>query len=287
MQDPAVPPSFQPPGCVAHSASQVGHLASGPAEGAAADRPPIPLTDDERSRAWRLAGYGTASDGHQAPVALWLIGPSAVGKSTLASAVAVDFGISQRSCEGDNGESPAYGLDAVAVDGVYFRDVHAGYQEWVTSSEWWTAYPTYKPVINEEKQALLRAAAGRRQHLVIPHTCLNLKKCVSIMNNLKDQGYTNHVLAVYGPKGEVARRGVARERREGKRYACSEYESSIAAFGPLVKLCNGRYRVVRVREQESSIPCASGTGHYAPFIREVMATGEGGSELDFTPEVQE
>jgi len=236
---------------------------------------------EERFAAWSAAGKDDATGVHEHPVALWIIGPSAVGKSTVAEEVGPDFGVMPKRvppADPNNGCA----LDAVLVDGEFFRRVHSEYQAWAKSKDWYEAYPTLKPVINNEKAEMLKASALERKHVVIPQTCLNLASCLNTQAELRRLGYTNHVLAVTAPREEVARRGRAREAEEGKRYAPSEYDHSIAAFGPMIAACNGRYTIVRAREPPRENGCRR-------LLREVLSTGvggaDGGCEPDLSPEL--
>jgi len=273
--DDATPDS----GSGSSSASTAAHDDSerGVAVGQAAE-PAGPLvevfTPEERAAAWCRAGKDNATCGHERPVALWIIGPSAVGKSTIAHELGPEFDVPPTKSR-LAGSRRGHGHDAVLVDGEFFREVHSTYQEWAKSACWVDAYPKLKPVINKEKQEMLEAAARGRQHLVLPQTCMNLPKCLGTMADLARSGYTNHILAVTAPRDEVARRGLAREVEEGKRYAPEEYDRSVAAFGPLIAACNGRYQVVRAVEP----PLDSAEEGRRTLLREVLASGAGGPDV--------
>lgn len=247
----------------------------------------LEFTDEERREAWNLSAFDTATR-QDRPVALWIIGPSAVGKSTLANELAPELGIpllrpgtGRPSILASSSDTKSV-LDAVIVDGHFFREVHSTYKIWSKSADWASAYPALKPLINKEKQELTKRAADERKHLVIPQTCLNLSKCLSEVQELVTCGYTNQVLAIFAPREEVARRGHAREQATGKRYAPSEYEHSMAAIGPMIAACNGEYRLVRSIEQVS--PPASEM-LVRQLSSEVLARGLCGSEPTLPTEV--
>lgn len=195
-------------------------------------------------------------------MALWIVGPSAVGKTTLSAELAPAFGISMRL---------AGVPDAVLVDGEFFRDAHAAYKKWAKSPEWAQAYPAMKPLINDEKDGMLKSAARERRHLVIPHTCLDLDRCLADVRHLQGAGYQNHVLAVVAPREEVARRGQERAKLSGKRYAASEYPRSIAAIRPMIAAANGRYQLVLATELNS------GDGQHLGHTD--LASGDAGDQV--------
>jgi len=237
---------------------------------------PQGFTEEERQAAWAASRFGSATAGHARPVALWIVGPSAVGKSTLAAQVAPNFGIPMSATWSE--ASAEVDLDAVVVDGAFFREVHATYQRWVKSADWAAAYPAMKKVINHEKDELLRAAARHKKHLIVPQTCLNLNACLSMMRELAQAGYTNHVLAIVAPRDEVARRGRAREREDGKRYAPWEFDASIAAVGPMIAASNGRFQVMRAVQPGAP----SGVRR---LLGVELASGSGGQEVRLQEDV--
>mmetsp|Transcript_37420 Transcript_37420/g.79368 ORF Transcript_37420/g.79368 Transcript_37420/m.79368 type:complete len:338 (+) Transcript_37420:369-1382(+) len=237
------------------------------------------LSDAEKKEAWRLSGYEVAKSGHSRPIALWIVGPSAVGKSTLAHDIASSFGIGtlntevQESSESDAEPSPNY--DAVFVDGEFFREVWSLYSEWAKSSDWASAYPTLKKTINKAKKEMLSEASRERKHLIMPHTCLDLGDCIKTASDLEAAGYINHVLAVSAPREEVAERGRERERKTGKRYAPGEFDHSVAAFGPMIAACNGRYEVLYLTKGDNGdVP----SGPKRKLQRELVASGDCGLE---------
>lgn len=248
---------------------------------------PRPLTEEERGEAWRAANFYDATSDNAGPIALWILGPSSVGKSTLTAAVGHEFGIPQVPAEeGSPHPQPSLEnsicseedvrrcLDAVIVDGEFMRDAHALWQQWVRTDDWRSAYPELKAIINREKDRMQEAAVAERKHLVIPQTMLNLGKGLTDLARLVGQGYTNHVLAVIAPLEECRRRGRVREVSTGKRYQSSEFEQSIQAIPPMVAACNGRYQLIRAMEQNE--------GSKQRMGYRVLATGPCGSGSSFS-----
>mmetsp|Transcript_106864 Transcript_106864/g.297545 ORF Transcript_106864/g.297545 Transcript_106864/m.297545 type:complete len:375 (+) Transcript_106864:2-1126(+) len=237
---------------------------------------PRPLTEEERQAAWRAANFHAATSGHLRPVALWIVGPSSVGKSTLTAELSTAFAIprlhGEVANEAEDANSPLQPsvepilsnqdvrsqLNAVIIDGEFMRDAHPVWQRWVRTDDWRSAYPALKATINKEKDRLEDAAIAQRKHLIIPQTMLNLGKGLADVARLAGKGYTNHVLAVVAPLEECQRRGRAREVETGKRYQPLEFVRSVEAIPPVVAACNGRYQLVRAEEEGSGSRCRLG-----------------------------
>lgn len=211
--------------------------------GATVPFPARPCTDEERLQARRQANFFGASSVSEGPVALWVLGPSAVGKSTISAQASETFGIPRKSDPDD--DRGGWLPDAVVIDGEFFRAAHGDYQRWIRTPQWRAAYPALKQYINQEKSKMLTDAARQHKHLIIPHTALKLEECLRELVELASLGYTNHILGVIGQSREAVReRGRKREQEIGKRYAPDEYDRSIAALRPMMSACNGRYEVV-------------------------------------------
>lgn len=207
---------------------------------------PRPLTEEERAGAWHAANFFSAESSQSSPIALWILGPSSVGKSTVVAKAAPDFGLCYSPINSTEEKEQRGHLDAVIIDGEFVRDAHGVWQAWVRTPDWHSAYPALKSTINREKDRLYAEAASQRKHLVIPHTMLNLQKGLTEMEELTRLGYTNHVLAVVAPLEECRKRGLPREQETGKRYQPLEFETSISAIPPIIAACNGQYKVARV-----------------------------------------
>lgn len=192
------------------------------------------FTQEELTEAYKRSGFYDAKPSNR-PAAMWLIGPSACGKSTLAPLSADWVGM----------QSDKY----VTIDGEYFRDCHHGYQYALTAGQqrgcvWWGAYVGIRENINHEKQKLLQLAVQDRKHLMIPSTCLRKSQCVDVVQMLRANGYEIHVVGVYGDKDEIVQRGRSRAMQKGKRYDPREYEIALTRFAPMLRLCTGLFRMV-------------------------------------------
>ncbi|CAK9082621.1 unnamed protein product [Durusdinium trenchii] len=230
---------------------------------------PRELTLEERQVAWFAANFDDASGDQAVPIALWILGPSSVGKSTISVDTAPRFDIPCRTADNPGGDQRRR-LDAVIIDGEFMRDAHGVWKEWIETDDWRSAYPALKAIINHEKEELCHEAVRQRKHLVIPQTALKLPKALAEMEMLIKSGYTNHVLAVVAPLAECQQRGWKRELTTGKRYQADEFQQSISAIPPLIASSNGRYAVVRARER-------SGTTHGMDF--DVLQEGFGGGAV--------
>jgi hypothetical protein len=213
---------------------------------------PRNLTNQERHEAWGAANYHNAASGHQRPIALWILGPSSVGKSTLTAQVGPRFDIPSLAEDAAQGSADRRCLNAVLIDGEFIRDAYGVWTTWTKTPDWRSAYPALKSTINKEKDHMFTEAAAERKHLVIPQTLLNLQKGLDEVEALIWQGYTNHVVAVVAPLDECLNRGRSRENTTGKRYQPKEFERSISAIPPMIMACNGKYEVVQAIERTDS-----------------------------------
>merc|ERR1712039_872886 len=82
------------------------------------------------------------------------------------------------------------------------------------------------------------------KNLVIPSTCLRKSQCVDVAQMLLEAGYLVHIVGIHGEKEEIIRRGQKRAKEKGKRYDPREFFLALQQFGPMLELCNGRYRMV-------------------------------------------
>lgn len=186
----------------------------------------------------RKAGLGMATR-QRNPTAVWLVGPSASGKSFMAKDAALDLGI---SALGDS-------MDAVLVDGAVFRSAHEGYQAVVREGYklrcvWRQAYPSLREQLQRQKEHLLRQAARQRLNVIIPHTCYALSECVSWLKRLQRHGYMNHVIMVLGDRRVVELRGLIRAWSSGKRYAPEEWDITVSAGFEMIAMATGYAELV-------------------------------------------
>ena len=201
-----------------------------------------PFTEEELHAAYVASGYYSAKRARK-KAAMWLIGPSACGKSTLAPKAAQWTGM---DVEG-----------YVTIDGEVFRDAHHGYQNAITEGQqhgcvWWNAYLGIRENINEEKQLLLERARNDGKHLMIPSTCLRRSQCVDVAEDLVQAGYEIHIVGVFGNKATIVERGQKRAMNAGKRYDPREFELALQMFAPMLRLCTGTWRMVCTTDDASS-----------------------------------
>lgn len=155
------------------------------------------------------------------PAALFVFGPPAVGKSSIANARATAlFG------------SPE---NAVLIDGSEFRDVHGGWRDVmvhgtthsVLHADAWDVFKATK-VSAKLKQRAFREAIRDRQHLVIPDCATEMHKIEEMLDTLVEAGYALHCLCMYAPLNETRERGLPRSRSEGKLWTPTQYHPSVA-----------------------------------------------------------
>ena len=198
----------------------------------------MPFSEEELREAYDNSGFFAAQPSKQ-KAAMWLIGPSACGKSTLAPKAAKWAGMEDRGY--------------VTVDGEAFRDAHHGYKAAIEEGHqhgcvWWGAYLGIRENINDEKQQLLEEAMRDGKNLLIPSTCLRREQCVDVTKDLRRAGYTIHVVGVFGEKETIMGRGRKRAANQGKRYDPREFELALMMFAPMLRLCTGMWRMVCTTE---------------------------------------
>eukprot|EP00929_Paragymnodinium_shiwhaense_P119882 TRINITY_DN91799_c0_g1_i1.p1 TRINITY_DN91799_c0_g1~~TRINITY_DN91799_c0_g1_i1.p1 ORF type:complete len:590 (+),score=61.77 TRINITY_DN91799_c0_g1_i1:84-1853(+) len=200
-----------------------------------------PFYPHEIQAARRLAGWNIArshakrseapsDDAPTNPVALWVVGPSAVGKSTVSREAALGYGLGPLPERDEGAWMPD--VDAVLMDGDTFRATHAGFEAAHQDGQsrncvWREAYPILKPQLKKEKDSLMQDAVDRGMNLIVPHTCLNLATCWETITELEHRGYDNHVVLVLGDRNLVVQRGAKRARITGKRYAAEEWDDAV------------------------------------------------------------
>jgi len=194
-----------------------------------------PFREHELKNAYEMSGFYKA-ESHEKPAAIWLIGPSACGKSTRAPELAEICGMSED--------------DYVTVDGDAFRDAHEGYQKAVEDGHqhgcvFWGAYVGIRETINEEKQVMLDKAMQERKNMIIPSTCLRRSQCIDVAKMLRSNGYAIHIAGVYGDKATIIARGRKRSAARGKRYEPREFEVALTRFAPMLRLCTAKWIMVR------------------------------------------
>ena len=162
------------------------------------------------------------------PQALWIFGPSAVGKSSLGHAKSTDlFGCAQ---------------NAVTIDGGEFRCLHAGWQavavhgheHGVLHADAWKIFQdSGKRASNatsgwsgQLKRRLLAEALRDRQHVIIPDCANHPDRLQAMIEQVRAAGYGMHALCLWAPVGQTRSRGEERAVSEGKVWSAKDYEKS-------------------------------------------------------------
>lgn len=252
-------------------------------------RAPFEASELERGFARAALTAATPAAPGRSPIAVWLVGPAAAGKSTVGGHFALELGVPART------DALGFEPDAVQVDGELLRLEHSGYQAVVQDGfargcVWREAYPAIREQLRSGKDNLLQQAVRRRQHVVIPHTCQRLERdCLGMLRALKRAGYVNHVVTVEGDRAEIQQRGEQRAQALGKRYAPEEYEQSLRSFEPMIREANGQ--VIRVWNTGADAPriiarsvggAASGAVGARPPCCGITRQAEAGSALATT-----
>jgi len=207
-----------------------------------------PSTAKELQQADQLSGVHVAQV-KQRPTALWLMGPSAVGKSTASRALMEDYGISS-ILDNVTGEMRP---DAVQIDGEIFRTVHEGFKDFVQHGleqfppcifkSCWKGTQARKES-KTYKEEVFQNAVARKNNLIIPSPCASdLHGCLRRMEELKAAGYVNHVIAIYAREKLVEERGRSRADQDGKMFV-SVRDDSVYAYAPMIAAANGKWVMV-------------------------------------------
>jgi len=187
------------------------------------------FTEDEKMRiACRI--HKTQAASTECPAALWLFGPSAVGKSSIKNA--------QASARFGSPEA------AVVVDGADFREVHAGWQavtahgirNHVLHADAWKLFKDFgkgkggskEGISGQLKQSILSEAIADRQNLVIPDCATSPLRVHAQLEDLAKAGYELHGVCMWAPLSETRARGEPRSVSEGKLWSPKDYDSCVA-----------------------------------------------------------
>jgi len=154
------------------------------------------FTAEEKARAWQLAGMGSARPvAAGPPLGVWVVGPSASGKSLLAPGLAARLGARA----------------AVSLDGDVWREVHEGFRRCCGDGEargcvWRCGFDELKPLRRRAKQELFEAALRDRRELLVPDT-VSEDGAVARLRAAVAAGYLCHVVALAAPRDAVRQRG--------------------------------------------------------------------------------
>ena len=203
----------------------------------------------------------------QQPGALFVLGPSAVGKSVFIAAqvppqkthapkiTACRIALLPtcapfRSCLITRfaiAAAQAISLfgsvnNAVIVDGAEFREAHAGFQavtvhgleHKVLHADAWKIFRSVeategkgKGISTKLKKTILHAAIENRQHLIIPDCANYPSRLHATIQMIRDAGYNVHAICLWAPLSVCQERGEPRSMREGKLWSGDDYELSV------------------------------------------------------------
>ena len=171
--------------------------------------------------------HKTLAPSVERPAALFVFGPSAVGKSVFSSAQATALFGSEHN--------------AVLIDGAEFREVHAGWQavaehgqqQRLLHADAWTLFRNVgtdggggSGISSRLKKRLLNEALRDRQHLIIPDCCNQPTRLSATVEQIVQAGYELHAICLWAPLAVTRSRGEPRSMREGKLWSPDEYSLS-------------------------------------------------------------
>lgn len=180
-----------------------------------------PYTENERQQLFHNVDLVGADHvpSPERPKALWIFGPPAVGKSTMADEISVQlFGRPQ---------------NAVVIDGDEIRLVHTGFQRVVqhglrnnvVHSDAWKTFKNTKR-IEELKKELLARAISNRQNLKIPDAGVNLKRVRTMLKDLEAADYDLYAICLWAPAVETQVRGRSRSVKAGKVFSIQSFNQA-------------------------------------------------------------
>ena len=185
------------------------------------------FTNEELEKIFIRANKRSAQPSEN-PGALWLFGPSAVGKSFITGAKAVAHFSAL--------------TNAVVIDGTEFREVHAGFNAVAIHGQennllHADAWPIFKSKALEAKQGkvtlkkrMLREALDDRQNLIIPDCANNPNRLKALIDEVRAAGYAMHAVCLWAPLSVTRSRGEERSVREGKLWTSKDYQTSTQAL---------------------------------------------------------
>lgn len=184
----------------------------------------LPFTTEEREALFHAIDLTVAEHVPvpDRPKALWVFGPPAVGKSTMADEKGSQlFGRSDNAVviDGDDMRMAHHGFQRVAQHGLLNHKVHA---------DAWTIFKATK-YIDGLKEEIVAKAIQNRQNLKIPDAALNPKRIYSMLEHLEASNYEMHAICLWAPKSETEVRGRARSVKAGKVFSTSFYHKASEA----------------------------------------------------------
>eukprot|EP00754_Rhynchopus_humris_P023837 Rhum_TRINITY_DN14851_c16_g1::Rhum_TRINITY_DN14851_c16_g1_i1::g.123071::m.123071 len=175
------------------------------------------------------SGRTRAVTGRTTPKAMWVVGPSASGKSSAAGQLVA-------ACM-DNEAS-------VVIDGALVREYHGGWRAVrddglgrsppAIHKEAWDIFKASKVSENVKKQ-LHDEAVHERQNIVIPDCVKCLRKCVDKLAKQRRNRYEVRIVAIFAPVEATRARGEVRSLKEGKTFSVRGYQDSVQNCVSLVR----------------------------------------------------
>lgn len=200
-----------------------------------------PFTESESIIIRHKVNLSSADDNLEKPKCLWIVGPSAVGKSTITAVKSAELFEDE-----DN---------AVVVDGALLRECHGGWKAVVDDGfnreeprihkEAWNILKASK-VINKRKGEIQEEAMKRRMHIIVPDTCSDVEKTLKKIKGLEAAGYEQHLICLWAPRKDTLKRGTSRQCKEGKTFSLRGYTDSMQGSYKLAQYFRDKFDITKL-----------------------------------------
>ena len=182
-----------------------------------------PFSEEERAHIFESVGLTTVErQTEKRPIALWLFGPPAAGKTSVSDEVEEDY----------FGATGA----AVSIDGSHVRDSHTGFQKvlkhgfdnQMIHADAWSKLKATK-YVERLKEEIFHLAVKNRQHIKICDAAQKPERARKMLKSLEDADYELHAMCLWVPEVAIRSRGQHRSAESGRVVCSSTYASSSEA----------------------------------------------------------
>lgn len=188
-----------------------------------------PFSEEEREHIFDSVGLTTVPQQRKAPIALWLFGPPAAGKTSVSEEVEEDYFGAKGS--------------AVSIDGSHVRDSHTGFQKvlkhgfdhQMIHADAWSKLKATK-YVERLKEEIFQRAVQNRQNIKICDAAQKPERVKKMLKSLEDADFQLHAMCLWVPEVAIRSRGQHRSAESGRVVCCSStYASSSEATLALAK----------------------------------------------------
>ena len=225
------------------------------------------FTEGEREQVQDACGCLSAEKYLRVPLAVWVLGPSASGKTWITRKV-------MRSYFG--GES-----NGVIIDGGKYREYHDGWQRVVKDGlsrsppgihkEAWDIFKKTK-CSEKMKAEMFQNAVQSRQNIVVPDCVGNLDKTRRNMQQAQVAGYEVLLIAIVCSEELTRSRGELRSVEEGKTFSTRGYVDSVRNSLSLLHEADANGMMVKTY-RNTSLLLEIGKEEFESLSREYLCEG--------------